>query len=504
MSLENTRQNSWSQKILDYVWPIARHELPKFLSITLLLFCVLFIQNLIRALKDGIVITMIGTETIAFLKFWGVLPAAFLMTIIYVKLINVMRGEYIFYLILSIFLIFFGIFGFVIFPNHEAFHLSPEQASNLIAQFPHLKWFILLISKWGFSLFYIIAELWPSVVFALLFWQFVNSITTVDESKRFYALFGLLGQTGLYISGAMLENLPAIGNYFIANYNFTAERTVVCVELALFVVLILGAIAIGAFWLLNHKVLEEAVEVKFTSKKQRLSIVESLKMALSSRYIRLIAILLICYGISINLIEGPWKAQASKIYPSADEYTAFVGSYLKYTGILTITFVLLGSNIVRKLGWFAAAVITPCMVFSTGVLFFLVSNSTEFAGWMVVALSFSDPVTIAIVIGAIQNVLSKSSKYTLFDSTKEMAYVPLPDELKTRGKAAADVIGTKLGKSASALLQSLIFMIIPAATYQSISMYLMVVFTIICLIWIWGVRELGKEYQKAVTQQGSC
>ncbi|MES2214820.1 MAG: Npt1/Npt2 family nucleotide transporter, partial [Pseudomonadota bacterium] len=356
-SSQKSLAGNWIQNILDYIWPIAKHELPKFLSITLLLFCILFIQNLIRALKDGIVITMIGTETISFLKFWGVMPAACLMTIIYVKLINVMRGEYIFYLILSIFLIFFGVFGFIIFPNHEAFHLSPDRASELIAQWPHFKWFILLLCKWGFSAFYIIAELWPSVIFSLLFWQFVNSVTSVDESKRFYALFGLLGQTGLYISGTMLENLPAIGNYFISNYNLTSERTVVCVQFALFIVVLLGVVALGTFWMLNHRVLDAAVEIKFTSKKKNLSIIESLKMALSSRYIRLIAILLICYGISINLVEGPWKAQASKVYPSADAYTAFVGSYLKYTGILTIIFVLLGANIVRRLGWFAAAII---------------------------------------------------------------------------------------------------------------------------------------------------
>jgi AAA family ATP:ADP antiporter len=491
--------NTWAKNFCDYIWPITKQELPKFLSITLLLFCILFIQNLIRALKDGIVITMIGTETISFLKFWGVLPAAFIMTMIYVKLINFMRGEYIFYLILSVFLIFFGIFGFVIFPQAASFHLSEVQASHLITQFPHLKWFILLVSKWGFSVFYIIAELWPSVVFSLLFWQFVNSVTTVDESKRFYALFGLLGQTGLYISGSMLERLPDIGNYIITHYNLSTDRTVICVQLILFVVVLLGTIALCTFWVLNHKVLQRNTsEIKFTVKARHLSVAESFKMALSSRYIRLIAILLICYGISINLVEGPWKAKASSIYPSADEYTAFVGNYLKYTGILTIVFVLLGSNIVRSLGWFAAAIITPCMVFITGMLFFSISNSEAFAGFIVITLAFSDPTMIAIIVGAIQNVLSKSSKYTLFDSTKEMAYVPLPDELKTRGKAAADVIGTKLGKSMSALLQSLIFMIIPAATYNSISIYLMVVFAIICLVWIWAVRELGIEYKQAV------
>lgn len=210
----------------------------------------------------------------------------------------------------------------------------------------------------------------------------------------------------------------------------------------------------------------------------------------------LIATLLICYGITINLVEGPWKAKASTLYPSPEAYASFVGSYLSYTGFFTILFVLIGSNIVRKLGWFAAAIITPIMVFVTGMLFFLTSSFDNYFDFMLGSFAAIDPLILAVTIGAAQNVLSKSSKYTLFDSTKEMAYVPLDDELKTKGKAAADVVGTKLGKSASALLQSIIFMIFPAATYQNIAVYLMVVFAIICLIWIWSVRELSKEYIK--------
>jgi len=70
------------EQIFDYIWPISRSELPKFLFITLLMFCILGIQNLIRAMKDSVINTMIGAETISFLKFWGVLPAAFLILLV--------------------------------------------------------------------------------------------------------------------------------------------------------------------------------------------------------------------------------------------------------------------------------------------------------------------------------------------------------------------------------------------------------------------------------------
>lgn len=486
-------------KFLDYIWPIARSELPKFLSITLLMFCILGIQNLIRAMKDSVINTMIGTETISFLKFWGVLPAAFLVTIIYVKLVSVMKGENIFYLIMSVFIGFFLLFAFYLFPNHQAIHLNVETAQNLVANYPNFKWFILLLSNWSFSLFYVIAELWPNAIFALLFWQFVNKITTVDESKRFYPLFGLLGQTGLYLSGRFLINLPSMNTYFTELFALTAHRSVVSIQLVVTVVAILGVIGLVSFWVLNHRILDIATteNLQFRVKKNQMSLKESWKMVSESRYIRLVAILLICYGFAINLVEGPWKAEAAKIYRTPTEFAAFVGNYLSYTGILTIIFVLLGSNIVRKLGWMAAAIITPIMVLVTGLTFFFITNFDPIAMLMMVSFSFTDPIMLAIVVGAVQNVLSKSSKYTLFDSTKEMSYVPLDEQLKTRGKAAADMIGVKLGKSSSALLQSMIFVIIPAATYSSISPFLMCVFAIICVVWIWAVCELNKEYKSA-------
>lgn len=484
------------QSFADYIWPVHKEELAFFLSMTGLMFCILFNQNLLRAIKDSVVIPNMGNEATSFIKFSGVLPAAILMSVIYVKLINIFKPEKVFYIIMTTFLVFFGIFAFMLFPNRSVIHMSDETTANLISSFPHLKWFIILVSNWSYSLFYTIAELWSNAVFALLFWQFANTVTTIEQSKRFYPLFGLLGQTGLFISGKYLEVSKPLSNYIVSNFELSINTNVVYVQVVIGLVLVLGVISLMLFWMLNNKVIspEQVAKVQFKPKKSKLSLAESFKFVISSKYIMLIATLLVCYGVAINLVEAPWKAQAGIIYPTEAEYGAFVGQYLKYNGILTIMFVLIGSNLVRKVGWFSTAIITPIIAISTGLLFFGLSNFEEYAEFLLRSASMTDPILLAVIAGAVMNVLIKSSKYTLFDSTKEMSYVPLEEELKTKGKAAADVIGVKLGKSMSAFFQMLLFTLVPSATYDSISKYLMVLFIIVCIIWLWAVKELNKEY----------
>ena len=481
---------SFFNKLVDIIWPIHRHELKRFLSLTLLVFCILFIQNIARALKDGIITTMIGPETISFLKFWGVLPTAVGASILYIKMINSLQPQYIFYLVLSFFVAFFILFAFVLFPNYQNLHISDIKISKIILSYPHLKWFILITAKWSFSLYYIIIDLWTNLVYTLLFWQFVNCITSIEQSKRFYILFALLGQTGLYISGYLLENISKIIDYILENIFSNVVRDVLFVQIILSLCIFFGIIIFFAFWLLNNKILtnDDKAKIKF-KKKKKIGFFESMQLVFKSKYLCLIAGILFCYGLTVAVAEGSWKAQVSKVYSTAEEYTSFVGTYLKYNGIITIIFVILGSNIIRKVGWLTAAMITPTIIFCFGVLFFLSLNYN-----FIPYILHLDPVFVTVLIGAAQNVMTKSSKYTLLDSTKEMSYVPLEDELKTTGKAANDVLGTKLGKSTGSFLQSLMFIIMPTATYYSISLYLMFLFIIICIIWFVIVKLLSVEY----------
>lgn len=491
---DSSTPKTFLNKIADIVWPVHRHELGFFLKMTALYFCILLVQNLGRAMKDTIVTTLVGAETITFLKTGGVFPASILVTALYIKLLSLVRPRQIVYSTFGFFILFFLAFAFLLLPNYKELHLSAEATQNLVDAFPHLKWGILAIANWSFSLFYIIIELWPGIALSLLFWQFVNSITTMEQSKRFYILFGLLGQTGLYISGKLMQSIPLVSRWLINTYHLTVNNTQLFTQLLLVIMVVAILVGIGIFYLLNKKLQHSGEEVQFSAQKKHPSLLQSLKLVMHSRYIRLITILLICYGAAINLIEVPWKASASKLYPNPEDYLTFVGGYLSYNGILTVLLVIVGSNIIRRLGWLTGAMITPIVLFVTGMSFFAIINFSNCADLAYSMLGL-EPLMIAVTIGTIQNVASKSTKYTLFDATKEMSYVPLESELRVKGKAAAEVVGTKLGKSLSSGAQFLLFSIIPAATSSAIvSMTLMTLFGAICAIWIWAVWQLNKEY----------
>ena len=67
---------------------------------------------------------------------------------------------------------------------------------------------------------------------------------------------------------------------------------------------------------------------------------------------------------------------------------------------------------------------------------------------------------IVISFGFIQNFLSKGVKYSFFDPTKVMCYIPLDDELKSKGRAAVDIVGARVGKGGGSFIQYMLLNVI--------------------------------------------
>ena len=70
------------------ILPVYPHELPKFLSLSMMMFWIVFVFTLTRDTKDTLVVTNCGAEAIAFLKVYAVIPSAGAFMFAYSKAAN--------------------------------------------------------------------------------------------------------------------------------------------------------------------------------------------------------------------------------------------------------------------------------------------------------------------------------------------------------------------------------------------------------------------------------
>lgn len=477
-----------------FFWPVHAYELKKLLPMFFMFFFISFNYTILRDTKDTLIVTSSGAETIPFLKVWGVVPAAVLFMLVYAKLSNILSKENLFYTTIIPFLVFFGVFAYFLYPNRDFFHpnASADYLQSILPQ--GLSGLVACYRNWTYSLFYILSELWGSVVLSLLFWGFANDITRVLEAKRFYSLFGLGANLALLFSGPAIVYVSDIRKHLAEG----VDAWQVSLNYLMGMVVVAGISIIAIYWWINRNVLTDPrfydpnEEKKVKKSKPKMGVFESFAYLAKSKYILSLAILVIAYGICINLVEVTWKSQLKLQYPNANDYSTFMGKFSFVTGLVTIFMMLfVGGNLIRRKGWGFAAMVTPVVLLITGAGFFaFVLFRENLAGY--IAMIGTTPLMLAVIFGAAQNVMSKSAKYSLFDPTKEMAYIPLDPEAKVKGKAAIDVVGARLGKSGGSFVQQ--GLLVALGSLAAITPYIAVILFVIILAWLIAVKSLNVQF----------
>lgn len=503
--MQNETKTNKLSELAQSVFPIYRDELKKFLPMAFMMLCILFNYTVLRNTKDALIATAAGAgiEAIPYLKSIFVMSSAIAFVVIYTKLSNMFSPEKLFYAITSFFITFFGLFALVIYPNVEFLHPNLQSVEVLQVDFPRFKFLFSVWGVWTYSLFYVLSELWGSVMLSLLFWQFANEIVRSNEAKRFYPIFVLIGNIALIISGEAVLRLSEIRD----NMPVGVDAWGISLNYLMSLIVLSGIACMATYYWMNRKVLTDpkyydaAEPKKEKKKKPKMGMIESFKYIFSNSYIALIALLVLSYGMSINLIELVWKKQiAIQFAGDANSYNAFMGSFSKWTGIGTILIIFMTKGVVRKFGWFAGAIVTPIVLATTGALFFALIFFGDIINPALFGLAIS-ATYMAVVVGMIQNILTKGSKYALFDPTKEMSYIPLDQELKVKGKAVVDVIGGRLGKAAGGWTILGLFTVLSASDAMDIAPYLGYFIGFVVTAWIFGVVALSKKYNALVAQK---
>jgi len=436
------------------ILPVLPSELPKFFALSFMMFWIIYIFTIARDTKDALIVTNCGAEAIAFLKVYGVVPAATAFMFGYAYLANHFSPRALFYITITPFMLFYAVFAFVLYPMRHVLHPMgwkvPEGGMSFAVN---------LLRHWTFSLYYIVSELWGSAGVPLLFWSCANDVIRIDQAKRIYPLIALLGNLGPIFSGITMTLVSRYVSRYISIGSVgmpggTGDSIVGnderAFEVSLKVLAVLTTIAgasVCALYNLVHRLNDADIKVEqdrdlnsermnemksnrphlssksvvatchvskattstsvpqpttttttsFPIRKPSLSLSQSLAVLAQSPYLRHVASMVLSYGLSMEFTEILWKSSVKAAFPIKTDYLQFMGRYSTLVGCTAFVMMFVGSSVVDALGWRAGALVTPVMM---GVL------ALPFFGCVIFGRLSKDTLLPAVYIGLAQNVLT--------------------------------------------------------------------------------------------------
>jgi len=474
-----------------------------FVALASMLFCGLLSYQLLQNVKDTILVDACGAEAITFIKVYGVLPAS----MVFVSVQSQMRRtgpdgrptSFAYVAVAVPFLLFFVLFAAVLYPLRDKLH--PETLPDLpsvLGTLTHakaLRSIQLLIRNWTFSLNYIMSELYGNVCVAILFWQFSNQVVSLRQGRLFYPLLARYTWIAPLLAGQVLVITDKI---FHRNFLNSLRFVTGLVLVSGCVMIYMHRVALDASRRLAQ-IRPEPMDPAITGgnigrrrrKKRAPGLFESLLVIAHSPYLLCIATLVLSYGFCMNFTEVTWKTMVRRCHPDLASYQKFQGWFSTALGLAVFTMSVAAPVITRMCGWHISALIVPMVMAALALPLYASAFHTT-----------GDACErIAVIAGSVHNLASKSLKFTLFDPTKNMAYLPLPDDVRGKGQAAIDVLGSRIGKSGAALLQQLVIVCAGGEIIAGVPA-IACMYAVATVAWITAVNALAHRLPPKMLKRG--
>jgi AAA family ATP:ADP antiporter len=458
--------------------------------VILFLSCVVF--GVLRNMKDTLVVTSPGggADVIPFLKVWGILPMAVLLTGAYTRLAAWMSQARVYYAVISAFLLYFIFFATVLYPYRDSLHphAFADWAESVLPAGLH--GMVAMVRNWTYTSLYIFAELWGSLVLSVMFWGYANQTTGIQQAKRFYGTMTIFSNLGAVCSGliGVCLTLTEVHPYLPGNTAWEQSQN-------LFIAVVIISCIVMLFTYeqaFRLDAVDGGTGHATVKKKARMSLKEGFSCLGRYPYLARIAILVIGYNLTINLVETTWKDQVRQLYPAAVDYNAYMANVTVAIGIISCAVSVVMSWVIQRMGWTFTALLTPLFMLLTSAGFFaclLLGESSWAPGLITLG---AQPLALTVFFGGAQNAVSKGAKYSVFDGTKEMAFIPLSQNIKMQGKAAIDGVGSRMAKSGSSLIQQGLLLVFGSLS-ASAPVIALLVFGVLG-VWTRSVLKLGNEF----------
>ena len=507
------KKSSYLKSLSNFLWPIEPEETLKCLLLIALVFLISFNYTILKALKDPLIITAENSTALVlpFLKTWAVLPSALIGATLFTWLCNRFGFQKTFYVLISFFLAYFILFTFILYPNKDSIYLGSQalllenpsaSKDSWLNYSAFFRTFFILLYYWPLSTFYVMAELWSSIVLSVLFWGFANHITPLYQAKRFYGVINLLGNVSGFVAGMVSYYF---NTYSQDNLVFNACCAWDHTLYGLMALIIISSILILGIFHFTYKKFPSPNEVTFVSDEQKSSHMgmrEAFAKCFQSKYIFSIAFIVLAYNLSMNILEILWKDQTNVLYPKVSDYHNYMSYIAMLLGVFSIIFGLAISTFLQVFKWKNTALFTPLILSLTSILFFF-AFFLHYFGYSsffdTIGLSGLTPLAVVVFTGGIQNSLCRSAKFTFFDTTKELAFIPLSKDDKIKAKAVIDGVGSRLGKSGGAIAVQVLVLFLP--TVSAMAPFFLVLLIPMLSGWFYSIRHISNVFENSETEE---
>lgn len=443
--------------------------------------------NVLRSMRNALVVAGTGgsASLIPYFEFFGTFPAAILLTWGLSRLMRSFSFRSIFGITMGFFLLFFLLFPLVIHPHKEAVSTLLTNRLGEVAFF----------HRWSNLLFYVMAELWKVALLSVLFWGFINQSLRFEDAKRLYPPLMLGGSVGAILAGPVTIFCTSERCWHL--FTLSSERWQHSLYMLTLALISFGILTLIAFNGLCSQLkasppaAQDREELPF--KKRLLSLSSSFKYMARSPYLLAILFIVVAEYVSYALGELIFLETLKAKFPLPSDYCKYLGGLTMYTGILTALFALfLTPYLLKKYRWSYSALLTPVLMVIMTCAFF----ATAHLGTLGLLPGLA-PLSVVVLLGSLHFCIGRSVKYTVFDTTKELAFIPLSEEAQVKGKLVIDGIGSRFGRGTSSLISISLFHFVGGPS-ESV-LFAGVIAITFALFMVPAARLVGKEFETRQT-----
>jgi AAA family ATP:ADP antiporter len=301
--------------------------------------------------------------------------------------------------------------------------------------------------RWASFALYVWKDVHVVVLLECL-WSFANLVFSAREARTAYGLFCAAGSiggiSGNLAGGGIAKRLGTVSSLWLVVAVFAIE-------------------AVIAMWL------AQTTERPRPPARERARLGDLWSMLRSSAYLPMLISLVAIVQLSVNVIDYQFSAVIERTYPAVDHRTEVIGHVYALIDGASLVLQLATAVVLRSIG-------------VAGTLLGIPLALGAALGWFGLAPGFA---SIAVL-----KVMSKVLDYSLFRAAKEMLYIPLRYEDKTRGKALADMLTYRVAKGGASLLLAAA---IPLGIVGLTSGALLVAWVGVSLVLVGRYRELARN-----------